>query len=161
MRQIENAIRSYHNWLFRPNNDKADTFVLLCVAAGLALFWVGPTGLFPLALMLVGAGTVPIIDRLIRRHPGENFLRVVDDEYLGSYSEFFANEMRVRGVPEGSINMDVGLIWIYRKSEDHQSLFLHLNNLQTKLEKIDGVSVVHKYELSAMQSGEGPSEDAR
>ena len=158
MRQIENAIHSYHKWLFHGQNDRAESFILLCVAAGLALFFFGPIGLQPLALLLVGAAAVPIIDRRIRRHPGENFLRVVDEEYLGAYSNFFAGEMRRRGAPEGMINMDVGLIWIYRQMEDHQALFLHLTNLQTKLENIDDVSVVHETELPSVPTGESPAE---
>lgn len=161
MRRIQKAIESYYNWTFKSDQEHDSIFMLLCMVVGFALYVFGPPAFLPLAFLLVAAPGVHVLSRVLQRHPGDALIDALTPEYLNSFGAYFESEMKSRGVPEGMIVMDVGLLWVLKEAEDDRALFLHIQHLNTKLERIEHVSgsfsSLHEAELPAVQSSEGSS----
>ena len=151
------AIQAYYEWTFKDESNKKNEFILLCVLVGLLIFTLAPASWVGLSVLFMLAPVVPILNRVLCRHPGEQLLEALTFEYLSGVNDHYVEEMRARKAPEGMIVMDAGLLWVLKESGDHLSLFMHLSNLQIKLATIENVSTVHETELPPLHPREEPS----
>lgn len=156
MRGPAEAIQKYYEWTFKDEATKKNEVILLSVLVGLLIFAFAPPSWAALSVLFMLAPVIPILNRILTRHPGEQLLSALTFEYLSGVNDHYVEVMRSRNVPEGMIVMDAGLLWVLKESGDHRSLFLHLSNLQIKLETIEDVSPVHETELPPLHPCEEP-----